>query len=109
MHDRKYELRYLPIFYDELEHDVSYIAFNLGNPEAANTLLDEVEAAIFKRLEDGPEIFEQVPSHKKRKHPYYRIYIKNYVIYYVVIEENGKKIMEIRRFLHSLEDRDNKL
>ena len=103
-----YELRYLPLFYEEFDERVSYIAFTLENPVAANNLMDDVESAILKRLEDGPEIFEPVPSRKDRV-PYYRIYVKNYIIYYVVLEENGKKIMEVRRFLHTLEDRDHKV
>jgi mRNA-degrading endonuclease RelE of RelBE toxin-antitoxin system len=106
MRKKKYELRYLPLFFEELDHGVSYIAFTLGNTVAANRLLDEVEAAILKRLEDGPDSFEQVFSRKERKAPYYRIYVMNYVIYYVVLEERGKKIMEVRRFLHAREDRD---
>lgn len=105
----KYDLRYLPLFYDELNQDVSYIAIKLKNPDAASDLLDDVESAIMKRLKDGPESFEQVYSHKSRKHPYYRIYVRNYIIYYVVLEEHGRKIMEVRRFIHSLEDRNNKI
>ena len=103
-----YELRYLPLFYDELNHDVSYIAFILQNPNAANKLIDDVETAILKRLADGPDIFEAVPS-KKGRLPYYKIYVRNYIIYYVMLEENGKRIMEVRRFLHIREDRDNKI
>ncbi|MCR5024110.1 MAG: type II toxin-antitoxin system RelE/ParE family toxin [Lachnospiraceae bacterium] len=108
MLNETHELRYLPLFYEELDERVSYIAFNLENPVAANNLMDDVESAILKRLEEGPSIFEPVPSQKNRV-PYYRIYVKNYVIYYVVLEENGKKIMEVRRFLHTLEDRDHKI
>ncbi len=109
MLNEKYDLRYLPLFNDELTRDVSYIAFKLGNPDAANALLDLVETAILNRLEEGPESYEPVFSRKDRKYPYYRIYVKNYIIYYVVIEENGRKIMEVRRFFHTLEDRDNKI
>ena len=109
MQNETYELRYLPLFYEELEHDVSYIADQLKNVSAAGGLIDGVERAIQKRLEDGPEKFEAVPSKKDREHPYYRIYVKNYIIYYVVLEEAGKKIMEIRRFLHSRQDRDRKI
>ena len=104
-----YEIRYLPLFYRELERDISHIAFKLLNPDAANNLLDDVESAIIKRLEDGPEAFEKIPTKKKRRIPYYRIYVKKYIIYYVVLEENGKKIMEIRRFLHVRENRDKKI
>lgn len=108
MLNESYELRYLPLFYEEFDERVSYIAFNLENPGAANNLVDEVESAILKRLEEGPDIFEPVPSRKDRV-PYYRIYVKNYIIYYVVLEEQRKKIMEVRRFLHTLEDREHKV
>ena len=109
MDGRHYELRYLPRFYDELDHDISYIAFQLQNSSAAERLLNDVEAAISDRLAEGPEAFEPVSSRKERLYPYYRIYVRNYIIYYVVMEENGRKIMEVRRFLHAREDRDNKL
>ena len=106
MGKKKYQLRYLPIFFEELDHDVSYIAFNLKNTIAANTLIDEVESAILKRLEDGPEKFEPVHSRKDRSTTYYRIYVRNYIIYYVVLEDHGTKIMEVRRFMHARENSD---
>ena len=106
MGKKKCELRYLPLFYEELEREISYIAFDLKNPVIANKLLDEVEASILKRFEDGPDSFEKVYSNKERKYPYYRIYVKNYVVYYVVIEENDNKTIEVRRFLHARENRD---
>ena len=106
MRKKRYELRYLPLFFEELDHDISYIAFELKNKNAANRLLDEVEASILKRLEDGPVSFETVYSRRNRKNPYYRIYVRKYVIYYVILEEHGKHIMEMRRFLHAREDRD---
>ena len=109
MRGNEYSLRYLPLFYDELDNEVSYIAFNLKNGDAAEKLLDDVEAAILDRLKVGPEMFEKVPSRKDREHPYYRIYVRNYIIYYVVLEERGEKIMEVRRFLHTRQDRDNKV
>ncbi len=55
MRKKEYEIRYLPLFFEELDHDISYIAFELKNKIAANRLLDEVEASVLKRLEDGPE------------------------------------------------------
>ncbi len=103
-----YGLRYLPLFKQELDLAVTYIAFQLNDIDAANSLLDNVEIAIKNRL-NNPESFEPVPSKKDRKHPYYRIYVDNYIVYYVVLEENGQKIMEVRRFLHTLQDRDNKI
>ncbi len=76
----KYTLRYLPTFYNDLD-----------------------------RLPDA-ESFEPYHSRKEREYPYYRIYVKNYVIYYVVIPDGkNKKIMEIRRILHGLQDRDKSI
>lgn len=102
----KYTLSYLPMFYDDLEEKVVYLSDVLLNPEAANELLNAVEKAILDRLPNA-ESFEEYHSRKERKYPYYRIYVKEYTIYYVVIPVGrGKKIMEVRRILHNLQDRD---
>lgn len=96
MHE--YELRYLPKFHEDLKQHVLYIAQRLKNPQAANDLIDSTEAAILERLPEA-EAFERFNSRKERQYPYYRIYVKNFIVFYVVIPENGKKVMEIRRFL----------
>lgn len=81
----------------------------LGNVKAANNLLDAVEKAIIERLPNA-EQFEQYHSLSERKYPYYSIYVKNYVIYYVVIPiRENKKIMEVRRILHGRQDRDHRV
>lgn len=109
MADTKYILRYLPLFYEELEEKAVYIAETLKNPKAANDLLDLVEAAVLKRLQNA-EAFEPYHSLKERKYPYYSIYVKNFVIYYVVIDNEGpKKIMEVRRFLYNRQNRNEKI
>ncbi|MBQ4558732.1 MAG: type II toxin-antitoxin system RelE/ParE family toxin [Tyzzerella sp.] len=100
----KYTLRYLPSFYEDLDEKVMHIAVKLKNPKAANDLLDAVEMAIFERLPNA-ESFERYHSLNERKYQYYRIYVKNYVVYYVVIDDEGKdKIMEVRRILHNKQD-----
>ncbi len=100
MSKKRYKLRYLPLFYEDLEQAVLYIAHNLNNPEAARKLLNTVESAILKRL-DSAESFEPYHSLKERQYPYYRIYVNSYIIYYVIIDDEGPdKIMEIRRFLY---------
>ena len=104
MEDRKYRLRYLPLFEQDLERTASYIANVLRNPDAAFNLVDDVEAAILERL-DYPLSFEPYPSTKKRKYPYYRIYVKNYVVYYVVIDD----VMEVRRFLYRTQETERYL
>ena len=105
----KYTLRYLPTFYNDLEGHVMYISRVLNSVAAANELLNEIEKAILERLPNA-EPFEPYHSRKERKYPYYRIYVKNYVIYYVVVPNGkGKKIMEVRRVLHGLQNRDKAL
>ena len=101
-----YTLRYLPLFYEDLEEKAMYIAKQLNNPHAANDLIDAVESSILDRLSIA-ESFEQYHSHRERLYPYYRIYVKNYVIYYVVINDHDNKIMEIRRFLHNKQYRES--
>lgn len=89
-------LRYLPLFEYDLAAARDYIAYILQNPTAAQQLLEETEHAILKRLE-SPLSFEQYYSVKDRKHPYYCIRIRNYTVFYVVIDD----VMEIRRFIYS--------
>ena len=109
MADTKYTLRYLPLFYEDLEQRVAYIAVNLANKKAADDLIDAVEKAILER-QPVAEAFEPYNSMKQRRYPYYRIYVKNFVVWYVVIDDEGDdKIMEVRRFLYNKQDRDNLL
>ena len=101
MLSKKYRLSYLPLFYEDLYEKVTYIAEVLRKPKAANDLLDKVGAAIMERLPEA-ESFEPYHSVRKRKYPYYRIY----VIYYVVISDNPDDlIMEVRRFLYNIIDK----
>ncbi len=103
----KYELRYLPLFYDDLVENVNYIRYSLMNGAAADALIDAVETAIQKRL-SCPESFEPYQSSRERKYNYYRIYVKNYVIYYVVIP-GEVPIMEVRRMLYRRQDVDRNI
>lgn len=98
MKNEKYKLRYLPLFEQDLIQTISYITNVLKNTDAAEKLVNDIEDAIQESLE-YPLAFEPLPS-KKRDYPYYRIYIRNYVIYYVVIGD----VMEVRRFLYGARD-----
>ncbi len=105
MLDGERKLRYIPLFYNDLENAADYIANTIGNVQAAVELLDKVEVAILNRLPIA-DAFEPYPSRKERKQDYYRIYVGNYVIYYVVLEEDGESVMEMRRFLYSGRNRE---
>ncbi len=101
MTNKIYKLRYLPLFYDDLERTVDYISNTLKNTSAALRLVDKIEAAILKRSYD-PEAFEPYHSLKQREFPYYRIYVNNYIIYYIVIDD----VMEVHRLLYRARDID---
>lgn len=82
MDERHYELRILPLFEEKLQEAADYIAFHLRNPIAAENFIDAVEAAVYERLK-APEAFEPYRSKKDRKHVYYAIPVKNYLVFYV--------------------------
>ena len=91
----KYNIKYLPSFYRDLDGITDYIKYELQNGIAANRLVDEIENEINKRLQH-PESFEKFQSRRKRLNTYYRIYVKNYTIFYVIIDNT----MEVRRIIY---------
>lgn len=96
MNGKRYELKILPLFEDDLNEIANYITYRLRNPVAAETFVDEVEKAIYERLTCA-ESFEPYPSSRTRKYPYYPILVKNFTIFYVVIGNT----MEVRRIIYS--------
>lgn len=48
---KKYKLSFLPLFEEDLNEIVDYISTDLQNPSAADHLIDDIESAIYKRLE----------------------------------------------------------
>lgn len=101
---KRYKLVFLPLFENDLNEIVDYITINLQNPIAAERLIDNVESAIQKRLQ-APLAFPEYHSAKKRQHTYYRIDVKNFSIFYVVIDDT----MEVRRILYSKRNLDRLL
>ncbi len=104
MENKSYQLRYLPLFEQDLISTANYITNVLKNEDAALHLIADVEAAILERL-NNPVAFEQYRSSKKRDYPYYMIYVRNYVVYYVVIGN----VMEVRRLIYGARDTDRHL
>ena len=102
----RYKLRYLPLFFEDISSVVEYIRIVLKNDIAADNLINAVEKAIKDRL-PVCESFEQFESAKDRINPYYRIYVKNFIVFYVVITDGKEKIMEVRRFVYNKQLRDN--
>ena len=99
MNEKHYKLRFLPLFEEDLKEIVDYITHRLKNPIAAEALISDVQTAIRDRLFCA-EAFEQYHSAKERQYPYYRITVRNYTIFYVVIDD----VMEVRRIIYSRRD-----
>ena len=97
--DKQFTLSYLPLFEQDVATMRDYIAVTLMNPTAALRLIEDTEKVILKRLKN-PLGFEPYRSKKDRAHPYYRININNYTVFYVVIGN----VMEVRRFVYSKRD-----
>nr|WP_316612692.1 DUF1351 domain-containing protein [uncultured Ruminococcus sp.] len=70
-------------------------AYQKSLQETAAAAQTDVEAAVRERL-SAPTAFETVFSRGDREHPYYRIYVGNYIIFYCVIGH----VMELRRFIY---------
>ncbi len=96
MLNKEYNLRFLSLFREDLNDIVDYLTDELNNSDAAKVLVDDVEKAIYKRLRN-PKSFEIFKSSRNRNHQYYRIYVINFMIFYVVYDD----VMEVRRITYN--------
>ena len=96
MAKNKYTIKYTDTFIKQFNNILKYFIYKLQNKIAAENFYNEVITEIENRSEN-PEIFEKYKSSRKRKNTYYRIYVKNYTIFYIV----KNNTMEIRRILYS--------
>lgn len=99
MGEKQYSLRYLPLFWGDLHDAVSYIAGVLKIQQAAERLLDNVEAGILEHLKN-PTFATVYKTQRDRRLPYYWFPVGNYMVFYVVEDD----VMEVRRFLYGARD-----
>lgn len=102
MANNKYTIMYTATFIKQFDNISKYFVYKLKNKIAAEKFYDEVVTEIEKRSEN-PESFEKYKSSRKRKNTYYRIYVKNYTIFYVVKDN----VIEIRRIYYSQRNFEN--
>lgn len=96
MANKKYEIKYLPIFISQFNNILYYITYELKNKIAADNFYSEVVKQIEIRSE-APESYEVFKTIKNEEIKYYKINVKNYTIFYVVKDN----VMEIRRIYYS--------
>jgi len=98
----KYTIKYLSSFSDELDEIIYYITFIVKNKKAAERLLQNIHKAIEKRREN-PESYEVYKSKTNMKYDWYRIYIGNFTIFYIV----RNNVMEITHLIYSARNFDD--
>ena len=96
MEKSSYVIKYTSTFINQFNSILKYLVNKLDNKIAAEKLYNEVIREIEKRS-SNPESYEKYIGVRKRKNIYYRIYVKNYTIFYVVKDNT----MEVRRILYS--------
>ena len=101
MKNKRYKITYSSTFIKQFNGVLKYLKNKLKNKIAAENFYNEVIKEIEKRSEN-PENYEKYMGSQKRKNTYYRIYVKNYTIFYVVKDNT----MEIRRIIYSKRNLD---
>lgn len=94
-----YTIRYSATFINQFNSILKYFMHQLKNKIAAENFYNVVVKEIEKRSEN-PENYEKYQSVRKRKNTYYKINIKNYIVFYTV----KNKTMELRKILYSKRD-----
>jgi toxin ParE1/3/4 len=98
---KDFKLLYSPLFYADLDKTTDYIPYELKNESATIALINDIEAAVKRRLAE-PSQTAVYQSLNERADPYRRIIVGNYLIFYVVIND----VMVVRRMLYGRRDLD---
>ena len=96
MANNQYTIIYSSSYINQFNSILKYFINDLKNKIAAENFYNEVIQKIETRSKN-PKGYEKYISNRKRKNTYYRIYVKNYTIFYTVKDNT----MEIRRILYS--------
>lgn len=91
-----YKLKYLPLARKYLWDITSYIADNLKAPKAAMDFIDTLDNSI-SRLQQFPYSCKLYQPQESIKTEYRLLPVKNYLVFYVVIENE----VEIHRIIYS--------
>ena len=102
MEQKKYKIKYTDSFINDIIEITQYITYDLSNPIVADNLIDNIDDSIINRLQ-YPIGFRKYSSKNNPKETYYKIHVKNFTIFYVVIED----VMECRRIIYNRRDLEN--
>ena len=97
MPSRKFHIEYAPEFERKLYQIAGHIWREYGDLDAAERFVLTVETLIQKRANSGPDSFEKCISQRTRQHSFYRIYLRKWVIYYVV-DDDKMRVVNITHY-----------
>ena len=86
-------------FWDDIADTVRYITFELRNPQAAQSLKDELQTEI-ERIVTLPLKLKPYFTDEVTEEEYFPLCVGNFVAFFVVIGD----VYEFRRFLYSKRD-----
>ncbi len=98
-----YNVLFLPLAQNDLVEIVRYIANDLHNKQAANSLADEIIKTT-DRLADFPYSYPVYTPIRPTKNEYRKISVQNYLIFYSVDEK--EKNVTIARVVYAKRDYD---
>lgn len=102
----KYTFNFTPLALKDIDNTFNYIANNLYNQEAVNSLMSKIENVI-DNICLFPLSGAEVSSLFEIKLNYRQVPIANYILYYEVISES--KEINIIRFLYGKSNVKNKI
>lgn len=95
-----HKIVYLPLANADILEAVNYIADKLDAPQAAEDLLDELDATV-QRIAEFPYAHELYRTTRPMRDEIRKVPVKGFVLYYAVFQDT----VEIRRLLHGRRDR----
>ena len=77
---------------NDIDEAFGYIAEELSNPGAAESFADALEEKL-EELCRTPKLGREVNNDFLRREDVRMVHVKNYLVYYLIDEENGKVII----------------
>ncbi len=97
-----YKVVYLPLAEEDVLAAMEYVAGRLGNPQAAEALLNELDQ-IAEQLALFPYSSELYYTNRPIRDELRKVPVRGYVLYYTVKGDT----VEIRRLIHGRRDRSH--
>jgi plasmid stabilization system protein ParE len=108
MQNEKYKSEYLPLAHDDVHEILDYILNTLNAPMAAANFADELDEKV-ALLEAQPYIGATYKGNHKFDFDYRFVFVGNYTLYYVILEDKRPKRLEIHRIIYSARNMEEQL